>query len=298
MRICRTTDGRIGLAAANGRIVDVSSVVAARLGLHGYPLPTHDLLIAGLDELRDDLDHAVRQAGSLIEAGAALASPVANPGKLVAAPVNYAKHLQEVRDQAELHHGNQAHMRQIREIGLFLKASSSLIGPGEAVRLPFTDRRIDHEIELAVAIGRTARDVSAANALGYVAGYAIGLDMTVRGPEDRSFRKSLDTFSVLGPWLVTADELPDPGGLDLELKVNGETRQKANTRDLVLGVPELIEYASSFYTLYPGDVIFTGTPEGVGPVRPGDRIEASIDRIGTMTVAVEAVQDAREPAHA
>jgi len=112
--------------------------------------------------------------------------------------------------------------------------------------------------------------------------------MTVRGPEERSLRKSVDTYSVLGPWMVTSDELKDPTNLGFELTVNGETRQKANTRDLVLGVAELIEYASAFYTLNPGDVIYTGTPEGVGPVVPGDTIVAQFDQIGTMQVAVGA----------
>ncbi|MBB3948100.1 2-keto-4-pentenoate hydratase/2-oxohepta-3-ene-1,7-dioic acid hydratase in catechol pathway [Rhizobium skierniewicense] len=191
-----------------------------------------------------------------------------------------------MRDQVDLHHGNEAHMRQIRDIGLFLKASSSLIGPSDRVVIGKPERRNDHEIELAVVIGRIAKNVPAAEALDYVAGYAVALDMTVRGPEDRSFRKSLDTYSVLGPWLVTADELPDPACLDFELTVNGLTRQKANTRDLVLSVSELIEFASSFYTLHPGDLIFTGTPEGVGPVERGDRIVAGIDGVGSITIDV------------
>jgi len=115
---------------------------------------------------------------------------------------------------------------------------------------------------------------------------SIGLDITIRGTEDRSFRKSVDTHSVLGPWLVTADEISDPGDLDLEIAVNGEQRQKSNTSRLILGVPELIELASSFYTLYPGDVIFTGTPEGVSPIEAGDEIVATIEQIGTMRVRV------------
>ena len=100
---------------------------------------------------------------------------------------------------------------------------------------------------------------------------AIGLDVTIRGSEDRSLRKSADSYTVLGPWLVTADEIPDPGALDLEIAVNGERRQKSNTKYLILGVAELIELASSFYTLYPGDVVLTGTPEGVSPIKPGDQ---------------------------
>ena len=112
--------------------------------------------------------------------------------------------------------------------------------------------------------------------------------MTVRGTELPSFRKSIDSYAVLGPWLVTKDEIADPDALDFALWVNGELRQKSNTRHLVYGVARLIEYASSFYTLYPGDVIFTGTPAGVSPVKPGDVMRIEMQAIGTMTVAVRA----------
>jgi 2-keto-4-pentenoate hydratase/2-oxohepta-3-ene-1,7-dioic acid hydratase in catechol pathway len=98
----------------------------------------------------------------------------------------------------------------------------------------------------------------------------------------------VDTYTVLGPWLVTADELADPSHLDLHISVNGELRQKANTRELILGIPELIEFAASFYTLLPGDVLLSGTPEGVGPIKPGDVMRASIEGVGEMTVHVRA----------
>jgi len=219
-----------------------------------------------------------------------LLSPVASPGKLVAAPVNYHAHLDEVRADKSLHQNNPAHTVTIHTAGLFLKATSSLIGAGEAVIIRKPDRRTDHEVELAVVIGKMGSNISRADAMSYVAGYTIGLDITIRGTEDRSFRKSVDTHSVLGPWLVTADEISDPGNLDLQIAVNGEQRQHSNTSRLILSVPELIELASSFYTLYPGDVIFTGTPEGVSPIEPGDEIVARIEKIGTMHVRVRAAE--------
>ena len=163
------------------------------------------------------------------------------------------------------------------------------MGPGQGIALRMLERRNDHEVELAVVMGKEARHVSRRDALAHVAGYSIGLDITIRGPEERSLRKSPDSYTVLGPWLVTADEIPEPNDLDLRIAVNGEVRQSSNTRNMILGVPELIEYASSFYTLYPGDIIVTGTPEGVSPIVPGDRIEASIERIGTMTLSVRAL---------
>jgi 2-keto-4-pentenoate hydratase/2-oxohepta-3-ene-1,7-dioic acid hydratase in catechol pathway len=137
-----------------------------------------------------------------------------------------------------------------------------------------------------VVIGRPANAVTANDALGFVAGYCIGLDITVRGPEERSLRKSIDSYTVLGPWMVTADEIPDPQNLDLSVSVNGEPRQKASTREMILGVAELIEFASSFYTLWPGDVLLSGTPDGVGPIRAGDLLHAHVDRIGDMEVRV------------
>jgi 2-keto-4-pentenoate hydratase/2-oxohepta-3-ene-1,7-dioic acid hydratase in catechol pathway len=143
-------------------------------------------------------------------------------------------------------------------------------------------------VELAFVIGKTANNVSRDDALRYVAGYSIGLDVSIRGSEDRSLRKSADTYTVLGPWLVTADEIPNPGELDLEISVNGEQRQKSNTKYLILGVAELIELASSFDTLSPGDIVLPGTPEGVSPINPGDQIVATIERVGTMEVGVRA----------
>jgi 2-keto-4-pentenoate hydratase/2-oxohepta-3-ene-1,7-dioic acid hydratase in catechol pathway len=211
---------------------------------------------------------------------------VANPGKIVGAPVNYQKHLDEARGDAELHHDTP--VAPIHKAGVFLKATSSLVGPGEGIALRKLDRRNDHEVELAVVIGKAARNVRRADALDHVAGYSIGLDISIRGPEERSLRKSPDSYTVLGPWLVTADEIPNPGLLDLRIAVNGETRQNSNTQYMILGVPELVEFASSFYTLYPGDVVITGTPEGVSPIQPGDVIVASIERIGTMEVKVRA----------
>ena len=160
------------------------------------------------------------------------------------------------------------------------------MGPGEGVKLVHTDRRNDHEVELAVVIGRTAKNVSASDAPACIAGYCIGLDMTIRGPEERSFRKSPDSYCVLGPWLVTADELADAGSLQLSMAVNGQLRQEANTSDLIVKVPELIAWASTFYTLHPGDVLLTGTPQGVGPVKPGDTMLAKIERIGSMQIRV------------
>ena len=128
--------------------------------------------------------------------------------------------------------------------------------------------------------------VSATAALDHVAGYCIGLDMTVRGTQDRSLRKSIDSYAVLGPWMVTSDEMGDISDLALELSVNGERRQYDRTSNLVISIADFIASVSRYFTLHPGDLIYSGTPMGVGPVKPGDLITASIDKIGTMEVAV------------
>jgi 2,4-diketo-3-deoxy-L-fuconate hydrolase len=213
-------------------------------------------------------------------------SPVANPSKIIGTPVNYQAHVEEAARDPEIAVYLENRARSIEEQGLFLKASSSLVGPSEGVAVRFPDRRTDHEAELGVVIGRRTGPVAEADALGVVAGYAMALDMVVRGKEDRSFRKSPDTYAVLGPWLVTADELGDPTALDFTLHVNGERRQAANTRDMIIGVARQIAWASSVYTLYPGDIIMTGTCQGVAPVKPGDVMTLAFDRIGEMTVAV------------
>jgi len=291
MRFCRFGEGRFGLVEGDS-VRDVTAALEILPCCYTYPLPTHDVLIANLDQVADRARAIASQAAVLPLAGLKLLSPVANPGKIVAAPVNYQRHAQEVKDNVALHNNNPALLQTIQTIGLFLKATSSLTGAGEGIRLRKRDRRNDHEVELAFVIGKEASNVSRSEALNYVAGYSIGLDITIRGTEDRSFRKSPDSYSVLGPWLVTKDEIPDPGNLDLSIAVNGEVRQKSNTNNMILGVAELIEMASSFYTLYPGDIFMSGTPEGVGQLAPGDVVVATVEKVGTMEVSVCAAQTA------
>jgi len=290
MRLCRFDDNRLGIVDGES-VRDVTSALDV-LPQVRYPLPKHDPLIAHLPQVLTRARSLATSTAPLPVAERMFLSPVASPGKLVAAPVNYHAHLDEVRADKALHQNNPAHTVTIHTAGLFLKATSSLVGPGEGVVIRKPDRRTDHEVELAIVIGKEGSNIPRANAMEHIAGYTIGLDITIRGSEDRSFRKSVDTHSVLGPWLVTADEIADPGDLDLEIAVNGEQRQKSNTSRLILGVPELIELASSFYTLYPGDVIFTGTPEGVSPIEAGDEVVATIEKIGTMRVRVRAADAA------
>ena len=282
MRLCRFNDNRLGLVEGD-RVADVTDALDA-IPDRSWPLPPGDLLIRHLDAVRARVGEIAPGAGRIAVAEARFLSPVANPTKVIGIPVNYQRHIDEAMEDKGLSAGNR--ILKIEQAGPFLKASSALVGPSEGVALRFAERRNDHEVELAAIIGRTADRVPMEGALGHVAAYAIGLDMTVRGSEDRSVRKSIDSYAVLGPWLVTADEIADPDSLDLEIRVNGETRQKSNTRNMIFSVARLIEFCSAFYTLHPGDVIMTGTPEGVGPVEAGDRMQCTVEDIGSMDVPV------------
>ena len=284
MKLCRFDKNRIGLVR-DGNVYDVTAALELVPPLR-YPLPFGDYLIANLAALRGHMERIADSAEPKSVSEVQLLSPVANPSKIIGTPANYLAHAEEARNdpQISVFHGGK--QRTIEEQGLFLKASSSLVGPSEGVAIRFPDRRTDHEAELGVVIGKKTGFVPEADALSVVAGYAIALDMVVRGKEDRSFRKSPDTYAVLGPWLVTADELGDPGALDFSLTVNGEVRQAANTREMIVGVARQISWASSVYTLYPGDIIMSGTCQGVAPVQPGDVMKLKFDRIGEMTVPV------------
>jgi 2-keto-4-pentenoate hydratase/2-oxohepta-3-ene-1,7-dioic acid hydratase in catechol pathway len=290
MRLCRFDHDHIGLAEGS-EVVDVSSLFDLR---PSWPPPPGDLVIRQALELGASLEGMAEGCPRLALEEVRLDAPVATPGKIIGAPVNYTAHVEEARADQGIAFGRS--IADLKDHGLFLKASSCLIGPSDEVRLRFPERRTDHEVELVAVIGRQASQVPAERALEHVFGYAIGLDMTVRGPEWPVLRKSCDGYGVLGPWIVTADEIGDPGGLELSLAVNGQVRQRASTAQLIHSVAALIEYASSFYTLHPGDLIFAGTPEGVSQVQPGDVMEARIDGVGAMTVKVADDWFSREPA--
>jgi 2-keto-4-pentenoate hydratase/2-oxohepta-3-ene-1,7-dioic acid hydratase in catechol pathway len=282
VKLCRFNQGKLGVVD-QGRVYDVSAVLDL-LPSCRYPLPQKDLLIDNLASLRKPMMQALETAQSYPVADVHFLSPVANPGKIIGAPINYQSHIDESKQDAGVAHGRD--VTSIGDWGMFLKASSSLVGCSDEIVLRFADRRNDHEIELGVVIGSACHQVKAGDAMACIAGYTIAFDMTLRGKEFQCFRKSIDTYSVLGPWMVTADEISDPNQLDLWLKVNGQMRQQSNTRHLVYDIARLIEFASSFYTLYPGDVIMTGTPAGVGPVEPGDVLQAGIQGIGEFSMCV------------
>ena len=282
MRICRFDNDRLGLVKGE-EVLDVTSALEV-IPQQRWPIALGDPLIANLERVLERVRALEATAPRRKLAAVKLKSPVANPTKIVNAPINYQAHIDEANADPKLGAGRK--LNHITDWGLFLKATSALVGAGEEIRLRGADKRNDHEVELAVVIGRECRKATLENALDFVAGYAIGLDMTIRGPEMPSWRKSVDTYAVCGPWLTTKDEVPDPNNLRLSIKVNGETRQDSTTARMVYNVHRLIEYATSMYTLYPGDLIFSGTPEGVGPVKPGDVLTAEIERVGRFDIRI------------
>lgn len=285
MKICRYNDDRLGIVDG-GEVVDVTKALEV-IPVTGWPAPMGDALIANLENVCSRAAELAPSGERHALSSVTLKSPVANPTKVIGAPVNYYAHLEESLEDEGVNFGRD--IKTIDHYGLFLK-NSVLVGAGEGVELHFTDRRNDHEVEVSMIIGKKAKNVHRDDALDYVAAYAIGLDMTVRGTEERSLRKAIDSYSVLGPWLVTADEISDPDKLDFSIHVGDEERQNSNTDKLIFDCRKLIEYGSQFYTLYPGDVIMTGTPEGVGPVEPGDIMHCYCEGIGKMDVAVRAAE--------
>ena len=290
MRLCRFNDDRLGVVDPKTETIADVSAALKLLPAQRYPLPNHDLLIANLQKIKAEAKRLAPRAKKFALGKAKLLAPVANPGKIIIAPVNYADHLEEATKDPGLAHGRDMKNAEIGKWGMAMKATSALVGPSQGVRLrrPLAgmENRNDHELELVAVVGRRGTNIKREDGLKYIAGYCIGLDMSLRGPQFPCFRKSIDSYAVVGPWLVTADEFGSPDAVDIQLWVNEEARQKSNTRYLVYDVARLVEFASSFYTLEPGDIIYTGTPAGVGPVKAGDRIVSEIQGIGRMTVEV------------
>lgn len=226
-----------------------------------------------------------------VREGVRLGSCIARPSKLVCIGLNYAGHVRETG------------AKMPTEPVVFFKSTTALCGPDDDLVIPCESTKTDWEVELAIVIGRRATYVAEESALQYVVGYALHNDYSEREWQMEHGGqwvkgKSFDTFAPIGPFLATRDEIPDPHVLPLWLSVNGERMQESNTADLIFGVPALVSYVSRFLTLLPGDVISTGTPQGVGlgmkPPRylvPGDVIELGIDGLGTQrqrAVAYEA----------
>ncbi|MDO7836361.1 fumarylacetoacetate hydrolase family protein [Sphingobium sp. HBC34] len=275
MKLFRLDGNRIGVIAG-----DIWHDVTDALDTSPAAWPPTQMVsfIASLNERGLDAvlaDPAVRQIAPAPEK---LLTPIEWPNKLICYPANYQKHREEMNS------ANRADKNRF-----FLKANSSLSGPNDPIVMPTVEgREVHHECELGIIIGKRGRHIAREDYADYIFGYTCLIDMVIRGPEERVWRKSWDSFCPNGPWIATADEVPDVHALDLRLWVNGELRQSANTRDLILDIPGMIAMASEAATLMPGDIIATGTPEGVGPVQAGDAVRILVDHVGEMNLKVVA----------
>jgi 2-keto-4-pentenoate hydratase/2-oxohepta-3-ene-1,7-dioic acid hydratase in catechol pathway len=285
MRLIRFGDRgkeKPGLLLQDGTRVDVSSAV-----------PDYDEKFLGIDGLEKLRRWVETNAGALphVAPSVRLGSPVCRPSKIVCIGLNYRDHAAETGQEVP------------REPVIFFKASSALVGPNDTVVIPRGATKLDWEVELAFVIGKEARYVAQQNALDHVAGYVLHNDYSERAFQlERGGQwvkgKSADAFAPLGPFLATRDEIPDPGHLDLWLTVNGTTRQKSNTEQMVFGVASLVSYVSQFMTLLPGDVVSTGTPPGVGLgmnppayLKAGDVVALGIQGLGESQQEVVAWQE-------
>jgi 2-keto-4-pentenoate hydratase/2-oxohepta-3-ene-1,7-dioic acid hydratase in catechol pathway len=281
MKLVTFDNGRIGVVS-DGRLVDVSDLAAVVPG--AWPPVGMVRFIAEFPALRPALADALRTRTSVALEEVRLEAPVQWPNKVIAFPANYHAHIEEMK------HGAGSGVISTYKAsgqGFFLKANSSLSGPADGIVLPPLDgREIHHECELGIIVGKRGRGIAREDFRDYVFGFTCLLDMVVRGKEERVMRKSYDTFCPIGPWITTADEIADFDAISMRLLVNGEERQSASTRNLIVDIAEMLAMTSAVMTLEPGDIIATGTPAGVGPVSEGDVLEIVIDGVGSMKLPV------------
>lgn len=287
MKICRFNNDRLGLVEGE-TVIDVSTALEV-LPSYRWPYPQGDALILHWDKIVPAIQ-AAKAAGTRHKVTEVrLLSPIANPSKIIGIAGN-----RKGRGSEKLDFGPGVVLNNSRKEDdpprMFLKANSALVGPAEGVALRYMDRRNDPEAEFTMIIGKKGTNIPLEKAMDYVFGYSIGMDMTLRGSEPPSTRKSIDSYALLGPWIVTADEIPDPDNVPYTLLVNGASRQSSNTNNMQFGMAIIVSHASTFFTLHPGDVIMAGSPLGFEPVRPGDVMLADFQNIGQMEIRIRAHQ--------
>jgi 2-keto-4-pentenoate hydratase/2-oxohepta-3-ene-1,7-dioic acid hydratase in catechol pathway len=280
-----TDRGPRACAEVEGRLVDLNAADP------GLPSTVRGLIAGGASGIARALAAlgSAPDSATIDAASARILAPVPDARKIVCLGLNYRDHAIETGAKIP------------EEPILFSKYPSALIGPDEAIELPKVSNEVDFEAELVVVVGLSGRDIPEDRAMEHVAGYAVGHDVSARDWQLRKpggqwmSGKTFDTFAPVGPYLVTADEVPDPHALRIRLRLNGDLMQDSSTAQLIFRVPETIAYLSQIMTLEPGDLIFTGTPPGVGMARkppvwlkPGDVVEVEIDGLGTLRNPVKA----------
>jgi len=293
MRICHYNDNQVG--AVDGDRVHPLGETLIRAGhlKPGYTMLEVIERLANEPAAMKCVRFALQSHSSIPLASVKLLAPILNPPAIWAAAANYKAHQAEMREKMGSSDRSTLSKDELMA-EFFLKPSSSIIGPGGPVVLPKVSRDVDFECELCAVIGRPARHVAEDRSLDHVFGYTILWDFSQRDPwgrgrqNTRNIRKGFDTFTGLGPWIVTSDEIDDPQNLAIRVEQNGKPAMSAHTSDMICTLREHIRFLSDVTTLAPGVLITTGTPAGVAQLADGDRLKGSIERIGEMEVAVRA----------
>ena len=291
MKICHYNDRRAGVVDGD-QIYPLSDALVKS----GHLQPRHTMLDvlesivtvpAAMDVARD-----YKRAGSpLALKTAKLLAPIENPPSIWAAAANYKAHQQEMKERVGSYDRTELSKDDLMA-EFFLKPTSSIIGPGDSVVIQAISKHVDFECELAAIIGKPARRIDEAHALDHVFGYLQCWDFSQRDPwargrhNTRNIRKGFDTFTGLGPWIVTRDELPEPQDVNIRVEQNGKEVMTAHTSVMICGLRDHIRFLSSILTLRTGDIITTGTPAGVSRLADGDRLRGTIDRIGECSFGV------------
>ena len=293
MKICQYAPGRAGVVEQD-RVYPIGDALVNA----GHLKDGHTLLevieaLANRPAAMDAARGCLNTGPSVPLGSVKLLAPIVNPPAIWAAAMNYRDHQAEMRERV----GSADHSKLAGDdlmAEFFLKPVSSIIGPGGPVMLPRGSKHVDFECELCAVIGKTARRVTGDAALDHVFGYTMCWDFSQRDPwgigrqNTRNIRKGFDTFTGLGPWIVTKDEIPDPQDLSIYVEQNGKRVMSAHTRDMICGLREHIRFLSGVLTLGPGVMITTGTPAGVSRLADGDHLKGTIEKIGDMELDVRA----------
>src|SRR2546426_7666421 len=293
MKICHYNEYQVGAVIAD-RVHPLGETLIKAGHLNpGYTMPEAVTVLANEPAAMKCARFAVQTGSSVPLSSVKLLAPIFDPPAIWAAAANYKAHQAEMREKMGSSDRSTLSKDELMA-EFFLKPASSIIGPGGSVILPRISRDVDFECELCAVIGKTARHVSEDQALDHVFGYTICWDFSQRDPwgrgrqNTRNIRKGFDTFTGLGPWIVTRDEIDDPQNLAIRVEQNGKLAMSAHTGEMICGLREHIRFLSHVMTLKPGVLITTGTPAGVSKLADGDHLRGSIERIGEMEVAVRA----------
>lgn len=291
MKICRFNDGAPGLVEGDsifpihGALV-AAGAIAPHAGMADVigALASHPAAAQALE--------AARRGTAVPLASAQLLAPIDLPPAIWAAAANYRSHQAEMTERVQAYDRSQMSPDELMA-EVFLKPASAIVGPGGTIVLPKIATHVDFECELCAVIGRTAKNVSADDALDYVFGYLMCWDISIRAPwgkqrNTRNIRKGFDTFCGIGPWFVSRDEIAEPQDLHIRVEQNGKEVMVAHTRDMINGLRDLIRFLSSVTTLKPGTLITTGTPAGVSQLAEGDVLHGTLSGVGAMTLHVAA----------